>query len=286
MNLLMHCLFILCLFGSVDAANSIVDRVKEGNRLYKENKLSEAMNKYQDARTDAPETPELHYNIGNIYFAEKRFQDATNSYEQALLKSDTPLKSIALYNLGNATYRMAQQKESGEKLEEALDLAKKSLEHYKEARYQRKKALGNDFTENSDLNHNIQFAQREVRRIRDKILKRQQEQQKKQDQEKKDDQKQEQKQDQEKQQNQEQSEDKKEQEKKEQEKKEQGDPKEQEKEQKEQQEKQEQEQQQQAQKLTPEQARRMLEQLTDKEKEELKKRTMRYGGGRYVEKDW
>ncbi|MDP7134163.1 MAG: tetratricopeptide repeat protein, partial [Planctomycetota bacterium] len=207
---------------STDGANSIVKRVKEGNRLFKENKLPEAMSKYQDARTDAPEKAELHYNIGNVYYAENRFQDAINSYEQAMLKGATPLKSRARYNLGNATYRMAQRKESGEKLEEALGLAKKSLEHYKDARYLRKKAMGRSFKEDADLNHNIQFAQREVRRIRDKILKRQQEQQKKQDQQKKDDQKQEQKQDQQQQQNQQQQNQEQSQDKKEQKQKQQG----------------------------------------------------------------
>jgi flagellar biosynthesis GTPase FlhF len=281
MNRCIYSLLFLTVCYSADGANSIVERVKEGNRLFKENKLPEAMNKYQDARTDAPETPELHYNIGNVYYAENRFQDAINSYEKALLKGATHLKSRARYNLGNATYRMAQRKESGEKLEEALGLAKKSLEHYKDARYQRKKAMGRHFTEDADLNHNIQFAQREVRRIRDKILKRQQEQQKKQDQEKKDDQNQEQKQDQQQQDQQQQQNQEQSQDKTEQEQQKQGEQKQQQNQQPK-----EQQQKKKAQKLTPEQAKRMLEQLTDKEKEELKKRRMRYGGGRYVEKDW
>ena len=251
------------------AAEPITERVREGNRLFQDNDLEGAMGLYQDARTDAPEAPELSYNIGNVYFHQKKLDDAVQFFQEALQKGEPSLKADAQFNLGNTYYRQAQQKESAEKLEEALETAKRSLDAYKQCRQTRKLALGRRFKESPDLNHNIQFAQREIRRIRDKILKRMKEQQKKQEQNK--DQQQEQKQQEQKQQQQKRDAS---QQKKEEEKKQQGeDQKKQEKQQK-------------AQRMTPEQAKAMLKQLSEEEKKKLKKEAMRYGGGSYVEKDW
>jgi len=241
--------------------------VKEGNRLFEQNDLEGAMGLYQDAHTDAPELPEIRYNIGNVYSSLNKHDDAIKSFQEAVQKGGAELKARSQFNLGNAQYRKAQQKEAAEKLEEALDLAKKSLDLYKQCRHTRKVSQGKRYREDPDLNHNIQFVQREVRRIRDKILKRMKEQQKKQQDQQKKDQKQ--------QENQQQQQQQAQQQKQEQQKQEQQKGKDKQKQEP-----------QKAQKMTPEQAQALLKQLTEKEKEEMKKRAMRMQGSGYVDKDW
>lgn len=250
------------------SAEPIAERVTEGNRLFGQNDLEGAMGLYQDAHTDAPESPEISYNIGNVYSSLNKHDEAVQSFLEAVQKGDAELKAQAQFNLGNAHYRKAQQKESAEKLEEALDLAKKSLDLYKQCRHTRKVSQGNRYREDPDLNHNIQFVQREVRRIRDKILKRMKEQQK----EQKDQQKQDQQQKQEQQQQRQQQAQQKNQEQQKQE-QQKGKDEQKQKEQK-------------AQKMTPEQAQALLKQLTEKEKEEMKKRALRMQGSGYVDRDW
>jgi Ca-activated chloride channel family protein len=245
---------------------SVTNRIREGNRLFDDKNLEGAMGLYQDARTDAPESPELSYNIGNIYFHQNKLDEALNSFQEAVQKGEPDLKAKSQYNLGNTLYRQAQQKESAEKLEEALELAKKSLDTYKQCRQTRKAAMGAHYEEDADLNHNTEFVQREIRRIRDKILKRMKEQQNKQDQQNKEQQQQEKKQ-------QEQASAQPEQKKDEKQKAAEEQKKQEQKEQK-------------AQKMTPEQAQAMLKQLTDKEKEEMKKRAIQMDAPGYVEKDW
>ena len=254
-------------------AESIAERVIEGNRLLADSDLEGAMARYMDARTDSPESPELNYNIGNVYFHQSKVDQAIQSYRSALPKCSPELKIDTLYNLGNSLYEKVKQKESSGNLREALENAKTSLDYYKQARQTRKTFMGKKFKEDPDLNHNIQFVQREIRRIRDKILKQMKEQQKNKDQQQKEQQNQQQQQ-----QQQQQSASQDHQKKEEQEKQAKTEQQEQQK---------KDQQQQQAQQMTPEQAKALLQQLSEKEKEQMKKRAIRMpGGSYYTDKDW
>lgn len=280
-------MLLLTLLGSAPglAGESVADRVREGNHRFENKDLEGAMSLYQDARTDSPESPELNYNIGNVYYEQKKLEQALQSFQEAIQKGQPALKADAQFNLGNCYYRRAQQKESAEKLEEALEDAKTALDLYKHARQTRRAMRGEEETEDPDLSHNIEFVQREVRRIRDKILKRLEEQEKQnKDQEKEESKKQEQG---DQQQQQEGGESEKQQAQKNQEEKKEPAGSEDKETGEKQQDKEKQEAQGQAQRMSPEQARAMLEQLSEKEKEQMKNRQIRLQGGRSTtDKDW
>jgi len=60
--------FVLCLASCVlyiAWVNPLADRTKAGNRLYNRELYDEAMTKYTEVLVDSPNSPYIHFNIGN-----------------------------------------------------------------------------------------------------------------------------------------------------------------------------------------------------------------------------
>ena len=122
--------------------------VREGNQLYQQQKYKDAANAYQQALQKNPASvtgsfnlgdaliqqkqydaarkvmaataknaPDkaaqsgAHYNIGNTYMQEQKWQDAVNAYKDALRKN--PYDGDAKYNLSYALEKMKQQQNKG-----------------------------------------------------------------------------------------------------------------------------------------------------------------------------
>lgn len=95
--------------------------VEEGNKAYLEKKYDEAVQKYQEALKQKPEEGVIFFNLGNAYFQKKSFEEANQFYTQALFSTQKGLKADSTYSQGNCAYRE-------EKLPQALDLYKKTIE--------------------------------------------------------------------------------------------------------------------------------------------------------------
>jgi len=96
-------------------------QVKEGNRLYAEEKYDEANNKYRDALIENPESPIVHFNIGDALYKKNNYEEARKSFEKATSSDDILVQSKSYYNVGNALYRLG-------KLPESILMYKKALE--------------------------------------------------------------------------------------------------------------------------------------------------------------
>ncbi|MFQ5636820.1 MAG: tetratricopeptide repeat protein [bacterium] len=96
-------------------------QVAEGNKLYAEEKYDEANNKYRDALIENPESPVVHFNIGDALFKKRNYDEAIKSYEKATFADDIRLQAQSYYNLGNSLYKMG-------KLPESIMMYKKALE--------------------------------------------------------------------------------------------------------------------------------------------------------------
>ncbi|PJC48252.1 MAG: hypothetical protein CO035_04485 [Candidatus Omnitrophica bacterium CG_4_9_14_0_2_um_filter_42_8] len=101
--------------------DSLASKNTQGNKLYKDGKVDEALSKWRDAQIDNPDSDKLHYNIGNGLHVQKKYEDAFNKYEKTLDSKNSELRSKAYYNIGNTHYRMG-------KLQEAIEDYKKCLE--------------------------------------------------------------------------------------------------------------------------------------------------------------
>lgn len=231
-------------------------KVLEGNRFYAEEKFDEANDKYRDAQVDNPESPIIHFNVGDALYQKRNYEEAMKSFQSAVQKTNDPqLQAQSYYNLGNTLFRLDKWQESIAAYQQALKLNP------------------ND----EDAKFNLEYVRRKIKENAQKQPQDQQQQQ----------QNQQQKQEQ----NQQDQNGEKDQEQQQQQ--QEGQEGEQNKDQNEQQQQeQEEEQQQTAQQqpkpgeLSKEDAERLLEALQNQEKEAQKKRQAQVRGRVRVDKDW
>ena len=57
---------------------------QEGNKLYQEGKLEEALNRYAEAVALDPGSSALHYNLGNALYRAGRIEEALGAYAEAV----------------------------------------------------------------------------------------------------------------------------------------------------------------------------------------------------------
>lgn len=228
-------------------------KVAEGNRAYAEEKFDEANDKYRDAQVDNPESPIIHFNVGDALYQKKNYEEALKSYQSAVQKSNDPkLQAQGYYNLGNTLFRLDKWQESVAAYQQALKLNP------------------ND----EDAKFNLEYVRRKIKENAEKQPQEQQQQQQQQNQpqeQKNGDEQKDQKQQQEDRQQKEQQQEQNDQQQKEGE---------------EQQEQQQQGQQAKAGELSKEEAERLLEALQNQEKEAQKKKQAQVRGRVRVDKDW
>jgi Ca-activated chloride channel family protein len=101
---------------------------KEGNQLYEDKKYPEAVKKYTEAQLEAPDSPQLHYNLGNVFYRQGDVEKAREEYRRALAAADASLNPRTLYNLGNTFLSQQQYKEAVEAYQRTLKLAPKDMD--------------------------------------------------------------------------------------------------------------------------------------------------------------
>ncbi|HEX9652485.1 MAG TPA: tetratricopeptide repeat protein, partial [bacterium] len=114
------CIFLNFAVGSALFAQGH-KQVQEGNELYSQEKYDEANNKYRDALIDNPESPIVHFNIGDVLYKKKNFEEAIKSFDKTTSADDVLLQAKSYFNVGNSLYRMG-------KLPESIQMYKKALE--------------------------------------------------------------------------------------------------------------------------------------------------------------
>jgi tetratricopeptide (TPR) repeat protein len=179
-------------------ADALSRKNSKANKLYDDKKYEEALKVYRDAQIEAPESAELHYNIGTTLYRKKKFDEGLKELEKSLSSQDAVTQQKTYYNMGNCHYRAGDDMiKMGQ--QEGVERLKQSIEAYK-------KALELD-PNDQDAKFNIEFVQNKLKELaqnspQDKNKQKQQQQQQqnqKQQQQQKD---QEQKQDQQQQQQQ------------------------------------------------------------------------------------
>jgi len=106
---------------------------REASRLYAAGKFDDATGKYNEALVDRPDSPLLHFNLGDALYRQGKFTDAVNALQQVPgTDADSTRTARVAYNIGNAKYRLAQAAEASDpKL--ALGLYAEALSAYRRA---------------------------------------------------------------------------------------------------------------------------------------------------------
>jgi hypothetical protein len=171
-----HPTSVLCLLSSVIIvalaqavyADSARDSTSEGNKLYKKGNFNEAINSYEQALLEAPGALEPKFNQANGYYRLDDLSKAMDLYRQVAAESkDMKLVAGAKYNLGNSYFQQgSKQKDSN--LQKAIDDLKTAIESWRGA-------LDIE-PENKKAAKNIEVARLLIKDLLDQLKKQQQKQ--------------------------------------------------------------------------------------------------------------
>ena len=80
------------------------DDMRDGNKMYKASKFTEAEIAYRKGLVKNPKSFEANYNLGNALFRQKKYAEAFQQYDRALALKPADKKEIAatLHNEGNS----------------------------------------------------------------------------------------------------------------------------------------------------------------------------------------
>ena len=258
--------------------------IRNGNKLYHDNKFEEAELKYRKAIEINDKNIKADYNLADALYKKESYSEAAGKFEFLVNKvEDEKLAGDIAYNLGNSYFKVAEAAtKSGDPQQMQL-----SMEHYKKALESYKNAMKLNSKDN-DARYNYELAKRSLQQQQQQQQQQQnQDQQDKKDQENKDKQDQQQnkdgqdKKDQENKDKQDQQQNKDGQDKQDKQDKQQG--------QQDQENKDKQQQQpkpQQGKKMSKEQAEQMLKAMQQKEKGTLKKMKTQKSKKVKIEKNW
>lgn len=143
-------------------------------RKYKNGEFKGALAEYQELIAKNPDDPRLRYNAGAAAYQANKFDQALEQFQAAAASPDLDLQQQALYNLGNTEFkvgesnsdlkeRMASWERALQHFDSALrlnqqdqdaafnrDLVKRKLEELKQQQQQQKDQQGNPNEDNKD----------------------------------------------------------------------------------------------------------------------------------------
>jgi Mg-chelatase subunit ChlI len=111
----------------VSTSQACPELVERGNKLYKQGNFNDAINSYDQALLDAPGALEPKFNQANSYYRLDDLAKAMDLYRQVAAESkDMKVVTRAKYNLGNSYFQQgSKQKDSN--LQKAIDYMKTAI---------------------------------------------------------------------------------------------------------------------------------------------------------------
>ncbi len=166
--------FLVC--ASLPAASG-ADLVEQGNREFARGKFDAALELYDQAAVDAPESAEIYFNKGTVYFRKGDLARAREMFEKAGLKTRSlALEARSQYNLGNCAYKEAE-KQADSDLGKCLRQMATAITHFQKALKLDPGLL--------DAAHNIEIVRLKMKEIMDRIKKQEEQEKKKREQQRK-----------------------------------------------------------------------------------------------------
>ncbi len=115
-------LLILAVRG-VSPAQSDRSLIRDGNRMYKQQKFTDAEVNYRKALEQSRTSEQGIFNLGDALYKQNKYEEAAQQYLKSLEQAHDPgVKSQAYHNLGNALLKSQKIPESIASYEEALKL--------------------------------------------------------------------------------------------------------------------------------------------------------------------
>lgn len=115
-------IIIIIALSSFIFAQSLRTKINEGNEKYSEEQYEEALNSYQDALIDDPQSSIAHFNRGDAFYKMEKYDQALEEYQKALSAKDINMEAKIHYNIGNTFFKQDKLQESIESYIISLDL--------------------------------------------------------------------------------------------------------------------------------------------------------------------
>lgn len=142
-------------------AGEVEELVATGNAAFRNEQYSEALEQYQIAETEIPESPELDYNIAGVLHHQEKFEEAVERFTDALNSQDANLHNWANYNLGSTYFRMGDYQNAIASFQKVLEADPSDLDAKFNLELARKKLKENIQPENEEQDEQQQQQQQE-----------------------------------------------------------------------------------------------------------------------------
>ncbi|MBK5196541.1 MAG: tetratricopeptide repeat protein, partial [Proteiniphilum sp.] len=109
---------------SVSAQKDVRKNIRKGNKVYSEQKFSEATSFYENAVKENPSSKEANFNLGNTLYKQKEWDKSIEQYNHFIsLEQENPQEAAAgWHNIGNAMLQKNELQKSMEAYKMALRL--------------------------------------------------------------------------------------------------------------------------------------------------------------------
>jgi Ca-activated chloride channel homolog len=146
---------LLCVFMMFGFGQPLRQKIAAGNAHFEKGEYEDALTAYTDAQLHDPHSPALFFNMGDVLYGQRKYNEAGAMYEKAREKGDPRLEFESLYNSGCTLYRQG-------KLKESLDMFKQ--------------ALAKD-PKDEDAKYNVEFVEQKIKEMLNQAQKRMEQQQ-------------------------------------------------------------------------------------------------------------
>jgi len=144
-------------------AGSAGDLVKKGNQSFRNGEYRKAIEFYDKASVEQPESPVIFFNRGDALYREGEFSKAADEFmKTANGTKELPLEARAWYNMGNCSMMLGRRQSDSD--------MKKALDHYRSSVSRYQTSLKKDSTLH-DAAVNMEIARVLIKDLLDKMKK-------------------------------------------------------------------------------------------------------------------
>ncbi len=111
--------FLVFLLGVTAAQAGVRGQLRQGGQFYEDQKYGSALNSYTEILKEHPNNQRALFNAGNAYYRLNEYTQAEEMYQKAA-QQNGDLNQSALFNLGNAYYRAGNREKAIESYKAAI----------------------------------------------------------------------------------------------------------------------------------------------------------------------